>query len=199
MDVGEAFDLGILGGSPLDAAPALLGATLVHAQCRGRIVEVEAYLGATDAASHAFRGRTTRNEAMFGPAGTLYVYFTYGMHHCANVVCGSVDDPGAVLIRAVEPVAGLELMRDRRPKAGSDRGLCSGPAKLCQAFGIDLSHDGSSLASGPVQLRRPVEGARPPEVVTSPRIGISKATEERWRWFDPASAHLSRPVRDSDR
>ena len=129
-------------------APLLLNKLLVVADGRaGRIVEAEAYAG-DDPASHAFRGRTARNATMFGPAGHLYVYFTYGMHWCANAVCGQDGEGTAVLLRALEPLAGLDLMWQARPRARSERDLCSGPAKLTQALGIAGGADGADLASG---------------------------------------------------
>ncbi len=128
-----------------------------------RIVEVEAYCGADDAGSHAFRGRTQRNATMFGPAGHLYVYFTYGMHWCANVVAGEPGVAAAVLLRAAAPLEGLETMRERRPAARRDRDLCSGPAKLCQAFGITGAHDGVDLLHGEVLLLD--DGTPPPDAL----------------------------------
>jgi len=122
-----------LAGDAPDIAPGLLGKLLVVGECVGRISEVEAYTG-DDPASHSYRGRTARNEVMFGPAGHLYVYFTYGMHFCCNVVTGKVGESQAVLLRAVVPVAGIETMIRRR---GRDRNIADGPGKLCQAFGID--------------------------------------------------------------
>ena len=129
-------------------APELLNLVLVGRGAAGRIVEVEAYGGELDAASHAFRGRTPRNATMFGPPGHLYVYFTYGMHHCANVVCAEVGVARAVLIRALAPLAGLAAMRRRRGGRGGDAELCSGPARLCQALGIDRADDGADLVTG---------------------------------------------------
>src|SRR3954462_2532712 len=124
-------------------AKALLNKVLVHGDRTGRIVEVEAYCGAMDPGSHAYRGMTKRNTTMFGPAGGLYVYFTYGMHWCANAVCGDDGEGVAVLLRALAPLDGLDAMRAARgPAVRRDRDLTPGPAKLCQAFGIDGSYDG---------------------------------------------------------
>ena len=135
----------------VDLAPVLLNKVLVAGACSGRIVEVEAYRP-DDPASHSFRGRTARNQVMFGPPGHLYVYFTYGMHHCANVVCGAEGDAHAVLIRALEPLTGLEAMRSRRPAVRRDLDLTNGPGKLCQAFALDRAHDGTDLVSGDVWI-----------------------------------------------
>jgi DNA-3-methyladenine glycosylase len=171
----------------LEVAPLLLGRTLVSESeagtVTGRIVEVEAYCGPRDPASHAYRGPTQRNAVMFGPPGHLYVYFTYGMHYCANVVCESVGSPGAVLLRAVQPLAGLELMGERRGvDPASLRLLARGPARLAQAFGIDRSLDGSDLVGGPVWIGGPqvLRG----DVVAGPRIGITKAAAELWRFYE---------------
>lgn len=173
-------------------APLLLNKVLATADGRlGRIVEVEAYAG-DDPASHAFRGRTARNAAMFGPAGHLYVYFTYGMHWCANAVCGHEGEGTAVLLRALEPLAGLERMRQARPKARSERDLCSGPAKLAQALGITGTHDGVDLASGVVRILD--DGVPPPgDPVVTPRIGITRAADVPWRWYVRGNPHVSRP------
>jgi DNA-3-methyladenine glycosylase len=162
-------------------APELLGAVLRYGDTAGRIVEVEAYGGADDAASHAYRGPTPRNEAMFGPAGHLYVYFIYGMYFCANVVTGRVGNGEAVLLRAVVPLMGLEPMRLRRPKARSDYALANGPGKLCGAFGIDRSHDGLDLVRGPIGIWR--DAAKVVSVIATPRIGITKEVDRPWRWL----------------
>jgi DNA-3-methyladenine glycosylase len=187
----------------LAVAPELLGLVLVHGTRAGRIVEVEAYRGADDPASHAYRGRTARNAVMFGPAGHLYVYFTYGMHFCANVVCGKQDQPSAVLVRALEPLRGIEAMRIARSQAAaravpSDRELCRGPANLCQALGIDRSFDGTDLCDpgSPVRLDGPAPMA-PVAVCSGPRIGISRAVDEPWRYWVEGSRWVSGPMRSN--
>jgi DNA-3-methyladenine glycosylase len=174
-------------------APELLNKVLVRGDRVGRIVEVEAYAGEEDPASHGFRGPTPRTEVMFGPAGHLYVYFTYGMHFCANAVCGGVGEASAVLLRALAPVTGLEEMRTARgPAARRDRDLCSGPAKLCQAFGIDREQDGVDLVTGD-EVGVFDDGTPPPTVPgVSPRIGISVALDHPWRWFVPGDPNVSR-------
>jgi DNA-3-methyladenine glycosylase len=176
---------------PREVAPALLNKLLVAADGRsGRIVEVEAYCGALDPAAHSYRGETPRTRSMFGPAGHLYVYFTYGMHWCANIACGQVGEGVGVLLRALEPVAGLEAMRAARPKARTDRDLCRGPARLAQALGITGEHDGLSVRTGPFRVLD--DGVPPPESPTAgPRIGISSAVHEPWRWTVPGNRFVS--------
>jgi DNA-3-methyladenine glycosylase len=170
-----------------EVAPDLVGVTLLVDGVGGRIVEVEAY-DREDPASHGHRGRTARNEAMFGPPGHAYVYRSYGIHWCLNLVCGEVGVPEAVLIRALEPTAGLEEQRRRRG-VEDERALCSGPGKLCQALGITREHDGLALDLPPFRLdeRREV-----PEIATGPRIGITRATELSWRYVDANSPFVSR-------
>jgi DNA-3-methyladenine glycosylase len=157
----------------------LLGAILRHGDVAVRLTEVEAYDGPSDPGSHAYRGRTARNAVMFGPPGFLYVYFTYGMHHCCNVVCGPEGTPSAVLLRAGEVVAGLDVARSRRSRS-TDRDLARGPARLCQALDIGLPHDGSDLTSGPVTLDL---GDGSHEVSTGPRVGLRGAPERPWRFW----------------
>ena len=161
-------------GDPLEVAPRLLGSVLTHGGVSVRLTEVEAYAGPLDPGSHAHRGRTDRNAVMFGPPGRLYVYFVYGMHFCANLVTGPEGDPGAVLLRAGEVVAGIEVARERRP-GSSDRDLARGPARLCRALGIDLSDNGT----GPDLLR----GEPPAEISTGPRVGLRLAAERPWRFW----------------
>jgi DNA-3-methyladenine glycosylase len=176
---------------PRVVAPQLLNKLLVAEDGRrGRIVEVEAYCGADDPAAHTYRGRTARNASMFGPGGHLYVYFTYGMHWCANVVCGEEGEGVGVLMRALEPVAGLELMRAARPKARTDRDLCRGPARLAQAFGITRADDGDDLRRGRIRVLD--DGVEPPRAPhAGPRIGISTAVHEPWRWHVPGNRFVS--------
>jgi len=181
------FDRRLLEGDAPDVAPRLLGALLVAPPCIGRIAEVEAYT-ADDPASHSVRGRTPRNSSMFEQAGTLYVYFTYGMHHCANVVTGTCGDGQAVLLRTLVPLAGLDVMRDRR---GGRRGrqLTDGPGKLCQALAIDRSHDGLDLCDPRSPVRLAVDDWSPSDLDVTTRIGIRVATERPWRWVarDPST------------
>ncbi|HZJ25428.1 MAG TPA: DNA-3-methyladenine glycosylase [Acidimicrobiia bacterium] len=161
-----------------------------------RIVEVEAYLGATDPASHAYRGQTRRNATMFGPPGRLYVYFTYGMHWCANAVCGSRGAPAAVLLRAAAPIEGVDVMRARRRPAGRDRDLLAGPARLAKAFGITGDADGVDLSRRPLRLCD--DGETPPRRAgVSTRIGLraGRGDERRWRWYVQGDRNLSRPER----
>jgi DNA-3-methyladenine glycosylase len=172
-------------------APELLNKVLVAAPCRARIVEVEAYAGGEDPASHAYRGRTARNATMFERAGLLYVYFTYGMHWCANVVTGADGQGQAVLLRAAVPLAGLDLMRSRRSAARAERDLCRGPARLCQAFGVTRDEDGTDLVSDR-RIWIGDDGVAPPlEPAVSPRIGLSKGVEPPWRWYVAGDPHVS--------
>ena len=186
--------------SPLEVAPDLLGRLLVHDRPGdrrvGRIVEVEAYCGSDDPAAHTYRGRTARNASMFADGGTLYVYFSYGVHWCANVVCGDVDDGVAVLLRALAPVEGHEQMyADRGHAARRDRDLCSGPGKLTQAMAIGRDDDGADLVTDPA-LAIVDDGfdARfdAGDVVQTTRVGISVAVDEPWRWYLDGDPNVSR-------
>lgn len=172
-------------------APRLVGKLLVRDDGRvGRITEVEAY-EQTDEASHTFIGQTARNAAMFGPGGHLYVYFTYGMHYCANVVTGPSGYGSGVLLRACEPLEGIELMQQARGRKAL-KDLCSGPAKLAQAFGIDKALYGTSVQRK-CALTLMDDGCKP-EVVATTRIGISKARDTLWRFVMKDSAFVSKPV-----
>lgn len=185
---------GWLAGRASEVAPRLLGARLHCGSRAGVIVEVEAYEGADDPASHAYRGRSGRNAVMFGPPGRLYVYRSYGIHWCANVVCGPDGQASAVLIRAVEPVVGVDAMWADRPRARALTDLGSGPGKLCAALGITGAHDGVDLlapgAAVHLETGTEVPGA---EVVSGPRVGITRATERAWRFALAGNPHVSRP------
>ena len=179
----------------LEVAPELLNKVLVAPDGRaGRIVEVEAYRGADDPGSHGFRGRTKRNTTMFGPPGHLYVYFTYGMHWCANVVAETDGLAAAVLLRALTPLEGLDTMYAARgPAARRDRDLCSGPAKLTQALGIDGDLDDADLVSGDRGVTIVDDGQPPPpEPAVTTRIGLSNGSELPWRFCIAGAADLSR-------
>ncbi len=185
---------------PAIVAPALLGAVLrletPEGITSGVITETEAYLGPHDPACHAVAGRTARTWHLFGPPGTAYVYFIYGLHWCVNAVTREDGFGSAVLIRAIEPVEGVELMRARRPKARRDAELCNGPGKLCAALGITRAHDGMTLFDGPLRIHerttRREESARHDDepiahnVIVGPRVGISKAVDWPLRFRLPA-------------
>jgi DNA-3-methyladenine glycosylase len=182
---------------PRVVAPELLNKVLVRGSRAGRIVEVEAYCGSIDPGSHAYRGRTNRNATMFGRPGLLYVYFTYGMHFCANAVCGDDGDGLAVLLRGLTPLSGLRQMRQHRPAARRDADLCSGPAKLCAAFGLGRAFDGADLVTGDRRVLIGDDGTPPPaRPVVSTRIGLAagRGDEHPWRWHVAGAVGLSRPV-----
>ena len=173
-----------------EVAPDLIGVTLLVGGIGGRIVEVEAY-DHEDPASHGYRGKTARNESMLGPPGYAYVYRSYGIHWCLNLVCGAEGVPEAALIRALEPTKGLAKQRARRGVEDL-HALCSGPGKLCQALAITKDHDGLPLNRPPFLLE---PRATVPEIVTGPRIGITQATELSWRYGEAGSRFLSRALR----
>jgi DNA-3-methyladenine glycosylase len=172
----------------LEVARDLVGATVRHGDTAGRIVETEAYHH-SEAACHAYVGVTARTSTLFGPAGEAYVYRSYGIHALLNAVCEPEDVGAAVLIRALEPLDGLDLMRERRGIERAD-GLCSGPGKLTQALAIDLELNGSSLIDGPIEL---FAAERKPRLAIGERIGITKAVDLPWRFCDADSVHVSRP------
>jgi DNA-3-methyladenine glycosylase len=175
------LDQGFFARDALQVAPELLHKVLVAGACAGHIIEVEAYRS-DEPAAHSFRGPTARTAVMFGPAGRLYVYLSYGMHHCANVVTGAEGDGQAILFRAVVPLRGIDVMAARRHGRAA---LADGPGKLCQAFGLDRTHTGTDLtAGGPIRI---VDDGTPPpaHVVTTPRIGITKAADLPWRFLAP--------------
>jgi DNA-3-methyladenine glycosylase len=180
-----------LARDSVTVAPELLNKVLTVGPCSGRIVEVEAYRE-DDPASHTYRGRTARNAVMFGPAGHLYVYFTYGMHFCANVVTGADGEGSAVLLRALAPLSGVEIMHRRRGRPRRLIDVANGPAKLCQALGIDRSFDGCEVIdpSSPATLSD--DGTPPPRPGVSRRVGITVAVDVPWRFFVPGDPHVSR-------
>jgi DNA-3-methyladenine glycosylase len=177
----------LVSGSVHDVAAGLVGWSLIVDGVGGRIVEVEAY-AEDDPASHAFGGATARNASMFGPPGHLYVYRSYGIHWCANVVCERPGRGAGVLLRAIEPTHGIDAMRERRATADV-RLLCSGPGRLTQALGLTGVHDGADLSAPPFELVPP---ATPVAVDRTPRIGISRAVEQPWRYVEAGSSWSSR-------
>ncbi|MEI9914293.1 MAG: DNA-3-methyladenine glycosylase [Candidatus Saccharibacteria bacterium] len=180
--------------SAVDAAKRLLGSYLIRSlegvEVVCRIVETEAY-DQTDPASHSYRGMTPRTAVMFGPAGYSYVYFTYGMYYCLNVVVGPENQAAAVLIRAVEPLSGVELIKTNRPKIVDNYMLANGPGKLCLALAVDKQLSGHDLTKEPLrlELKQPVASE---DIVTTERIGISKATELKWRFYIKDNPYISR-------
>ncbi|HTL40844.1 MAG TPA: DNA-3-methyladenine glycosylase [Pseudolysinimonas sp.] len=158
-----------------EVAPQLVGAVIHGRGVSVRLTEVEAYLGDADPGSHAYRGQTRRNATMFGPPGHLYVYFTYGMHVCANVACSPEGVATGVLLRAGEVVSGIELARERRVSSKRDTDLASGPARLCVALGIELSDDGADLKAGAIRLEPTQHPVALSDVATGPRVGVSGA------------------------
>jgi DNA-3-methyladenine glycosylase len=178
------------GRSVHEVAPDLIGAVLLVSGVGGRIVEVEAYHH-TDPAAHSFRGQTARNAVMFGPPGYVYVYRSYGIHWCLNFVCEPKGSASAVLVRALEPRAGLATMRRRRGMS-DERLLCAGPGRLCEALGVTAAHNGMALDQPPFAIF-----ARPQavDVVSGPRIGLTKAVDKAWRYGLKDSPFLSMPLR----
>lgn len=181
-----------------EVARDLVGCFFAYAGAGGRLVEVEAYAPG-DPASHSCRGRTARNAAMFGPPGRLYVYFTYGMHYCVNLVCEEEGVGAAVLLRALEPLWGLDEMAARRGAVARGRDgrpdprlLCSGPARLAQALALDRRHDGASALAPPFLVAARLPGDRP-HVAATPRVGVN-GEPRPWRFIDAASRFLSRPL-----
>ena len=189
MKEGARLGRGFFARSVHEVATDLIGATFLVDGVGGSIVEVEAY-HPEDPASHAFRGRTARNASMFGPPGHAYVYRSYGVHWCLNLVCEEEGTAAAVLLRALEPTKGVGRMRARR-RTDDPRLLCSGPGRLCEALAVTREHDGLALDRAPFELRA---GPRPVEVLTAPRIGITRAVELPWRYVLAGSRFLSRAV-----
>lgn len=176
----------------IEVARELLGKILLHGHSAGRIVETEAYLGGEDRAAHAWRGRTARTEVLFGPPGHAYVFFIYGMYECLNLVAEPEGTPGCVLIRALEPLAGIAEMRRRRPRARKLEELASGPGRLTQALAITRRHYGADVTRGPLVVRALVD--EPPfRVGVSPRIGIRHCADWPLRFFIEGNRFVSRP------
>lgn len=175
----------------IDVARDLLGNILAHGPTAGVIVETEAYLGGDDLASHSAAGITDRTRVIFGPPGHAYVYLSYGMHECLNIVAEPEGEPGCVLIRALEPVEGIELMRARRPKAASERDLASGPGKLTRALAITRAHNGADVTGGNLIVRRPAI-EKPFDIAVTPRIGISKCADLPLRFLIKGNKFVSR-------
>lgn len=190
MAVGRDF----FRGPTLELCKRLLGAELVHGETAGLIVEVEAYIGPGDRAAHSYGGRRTkRTEVMFGPPGFAYVYISHGIHYCFNVVSGEEGNPEAILVRALQPTRGIEIMRERR-RCQDDRELTNGPGKLCQALGITLEHYGWDLTQPPFFIR-PGQTLRDEDIACGPRIGIDSAGEARyypWRFWIKGNPYVSR-------
>ena len=185
------IDVGFYDRPVLEVAPDLIGCIVRHGETAGIIVETEAY-HRSEPASHAWAGLTARTAPLFGPPGIAYVYFSYGIHSLLNAVCDHEDSGAAVLIRALEPVAGIEVMRARRGVARAEE-LCSGPGKLTQALDIDLSLNGTSLIDGPIRIEPRAPGWEDPAIDIGRRIGITKAVDLDWRFCARGNRHVSRP------
>ena len=178
----------------IEVARDLLGKILVHGPAAGLIVETEAYLGGDDLASHSAVGITNRTRVIFGPPGHAYVYLSYGAHECLNIIAEPEGRPGCVLIRALEPLLGIELMRHRRPGARTDRDLASGPGKLTQAMAITRAQNGADLTRGRLVVRATAH-ANPIEIEATPRIGISKCADLPLRFLIKGNSFASRAPR----
>lgn len=191
LETSTLLDREFYARPAIEVARDCLGKILVHGKTAGRIVEVEAYLGVGDRAAHSWRGVTDRTRVMFGEPGHAYVYFIYGMYECLNFVCEPVGQAGCVLIRALEPIAGLATMRRRRPTAKRPEDLANGPGKLTLAMGITRKQNGADLTASPLEVRRPhVEPAI--EVLTTPRIGITHCADWPLRFLIAGNRFVSR-------
>jgi DNA-3-methyladenine glycosylase len=189
VPVRAVLGRGFFDRPAVDVAPGLLGCVLEHDTSAGlvavRITEAEAYMGADDPASHAYRGRTQRNAVMFGPPGHAYVYFTYGMHFCVNLVCLPAGTASAVLLRAGAVTEGEALARARRTTSRADADLARGPARLCQALGIDRELDGADVCTPDSPLRIAGTTTRSGSISRGPRVGVREGAGVRWRfWLD---------------
>jgi DNA-3-methyladenine glycosylase len=184
LEGGTVLARAFFARAPLEVAPELLGCVVANGAVAVRLSEVEAYDGADDPGSHAFTGMTRRNEVMFGPPGHLYVYFTYGMHWCVNLVCGQPGQAGAVLLRAGEVVAGAEMARKRRPAARADRDLARGPARLAAALSLSRPDNGTDVCAPGSSVRVlagcAADGGR---IQSGPRVGLARAADRPWRFW----------------
>jgi DNA-3-methyladenine glycosylase len=185
------IDRAFFDRSVLEVAPDLIGCVVRHGETAGIIVETEAY-HRTEPASHAWAGLTARTAPLFGPPGIAYIYFSYGIHSLLNAVCDHEDSGAAVLIRALEPLDGIEIMRARR-QVVRDEDLCSGPGKLTQALGIGLELNGTSLLDGPIRIESRARGWEAPAIDIGRRVGITKAVDLDWRFCARGSRYVSRP------
>jgi DNA-3-methyladenine glycosylase len=185
------IDLGFYDRPVLEVAPDLIGCVVRHGDTAGVIVETEAY-HRSEPASHAWAGLTARTEPLFGPPGIAYVYRSYGIHALLNAVCDHVDSGAAVLIRALQPLDGIEVMRARR-RVARDEELCNGPGKLTQALAIGLELNRTSLLEGPIRIEPRAPGWEAPELDVGRRVGITKAIDLDWRFCARGNRHVSRP------
>ena len=199
MAFGAVLRRAFYGRPTVEVARALLGKILVHGRTAGIIVETEAYLGGDDLASHSARGVTGRTRVIFGPPGHAYVYLIYGVYECLNLVCEPEGRPGCVLLRALEPVAGIEMMRARRPAARKLEDLASGPGKLTLAMALNRAHNGLDVTRGSLVVRHPTD-PREVDIVVTPRIGITQCADLPLRFFIRGNRFVSRsPLRPGDR
>jgi DNA-3-methyladenine glycosylase len=188
---GPILRRGFYRRAAVDVARDLLGKILVHGETAGTIVETEAYLGGDDLAAHSAAGITDRTRVIFGPPGHAYVYLSYGIHECLNIVAEPEGSPGCVLIRALEPLAGLDIMRSRRPGARTDRDLTSGPGKLTRAMAITRAHNGADLTRGELTVHAPAHRTAV-QIEVTPRIGITKCADWPLRFVVKGNAFVSR-------
>jgi len=191
MAFGRVLPRAFYSRSAVDVARDLLGKVLVHGATAGIIVETEAYLGAGDAAAHSARGITPRTEVIFGPPGHAYVYFIYGMYDCLNLVCEPRGIAGCVLLRALEPVAGLDVMKQRRPAARRAEDLASGPAKLTRALAVTRALNGADVTRGSLTVHEPLRPVKP-EILTTPRVGITQDADLPLRFLIRGNRFVSR-------
>lgn len=191
MKAGAVLPRSFYARDTVAVARDLLGRLLSHGETAGLIVETEAYLGGDDLAAHSAAGMTPRTRVIFGPPGHAYVYLSYGMHECLNIVVDKEGTPGCVLIRAVEPVEGIDVMRARRPGARTDRDLASGPGRLTKALAITRAHNGADVTRGDLVIRCP-RGERHFEIDVTPRIGITKCADWPLRFVIHGNKFVSR-------